>query len=310
MNREEFSTLVSTALEDAVEFAEEKAGQKLLRRLAFQWLYLSNSRLTENIAEEIVKRVFIDEEHINPCVHLGVADILEDGSLLIVGIVSGHAPRPFGANGTERQGPFVPIVGISFLNKLAGVKDSWSPDKLFSFITPDTNKARTPWHVRPDIPKLPDKLREDLNGITPSRDGDLTYWPCAARMKDGTVLVCVYVVSEEPYIRHWGIYPQQDRGKSHISVADVDALAESPRRLPARFADKLYKSGESGMGYTIFTVVFADGSRQAYGCGNAIDFIRYPEGQDGSDVVDILPHEGRNAEPVRCPEYYWCLFSE
>jgi hypothetical protein len=117
---------------------------------------------------------------------------------------------------------------------------------------------------KPDFPKLPDKLQEDLSTITPSVDGDLTYWPCAARLKDGTVLVCVYVVPEFPYIRHWGVYPQHDRGKSYISLADVDALAESPRQLPARFANKLYKSGESGIGYSIFTVVFAGGSRQAY----------------------------------------------
>ena len=310
MNREQFSTFVSTVLEDVIQFAEEKAGQKLPRRFAFQWLGRSNPRITENIVEQIVKRVFIDEEHIYPCVDLGVGDLLEDGSLLIVGNVSGHAPRSFGQNWTGREGPFVPIVGISFLNKMAGVKDSFSPDTPFSFITPDMNKARTPWHVRPHIPKLPDKLREDLSAITPSRDGDLTYWPCAPRMKDGTVLVCVYVVPEGPYIKHWGVYPEQDRGKSHISVADVDALAESPRRLPARFADKLYESGESGMGYTIFTVVFADGSRQAYGTGNAVDFVRYPDGKGQSDVVDVLPHEGRNAEPVSCPEYYWCLFSD
>jgi hypothetical protein len=34
MNREEFSTLVSTTLEDVVRFAEEKAGQKLRKRTA------------------------------------------------------------------------------------------------------------------------------------------------------------------------------------------------------------------------------------------------------------------------------------
>jgi hypothetical protein len=310
MNREEFSKFVSKVLEDVIQFAEEKAGQKLPRRFAFQWLGRSNPRLTENIVEQIVKRVFIDEEHIYPCVDLGVADLLEDGLLLIVGKVSGHAPRPFGKNWTGREGPFVPIVGISFLNKLAGVKDSWSPDKPFSFITPDMNKARSPWHEKQHIPKLPDKLRDDLSAITPSRDGDLTYWPCAARMKDETVLICVYLVPEGPYIKHWGVYPQQDRGKSYISLLDVDALAESPRRLPAQFANKLYMSGESGMGYTIFTVIFADGSRQAYGTGNAVDFIRYPEGKGLSDVVDVLPHEGRNAEPVSSPEYYWCLFSE
>jgi hypothetical protein len=100
------------------------------------------------------------------------------------------------------------------------------------------------------------------------------------------------VPSPGPYIKHWGVYPQQDRGKSHISVADVDALAERPRRLPARFANKLSESGESGMGYTIFRVVFADGSRQAYGTGNAVDFIRYPDGKGQSDVVDVLPPRG------------------
>src|SRR6266849_8637466 len=126
----------------------------------------------------------------------------------------------------------------------------------------------------PDFPKLPGKLLEDLSRITPSVDGDLTYWPCAARLKDGTGLVCVYVVPELPYIRHWGVYPQQDRGKSYISVADVDALAESSRRLPARLANKLYKSGESGMGRTIFTVVFADGFPSSLRCRQRCRF--YP----------------------------------
>jgi hypothetical protein len=120
--------------------------------------------------------------------------------------------------------------------------------------------------------------------------------------------VCVYVVADGLYIKYWGVYPEQDRHKSYIYVSDVEAFAESPRRLPAQFANKLYASGESGMGYTIFTVVFSDGSRQAYGTGNAVDFIRYPKGP--SDVSDVLPHEGRKANPVPAPKYYWCLFSD
>jgi hypothetical protein len=160
------------------------------------------------------------------------------------------------------------------------------------------------------FPKLPDNLREDLRAIAPSGDGDLLYFPCAARMRDGTVLACVYVVPEGPYIKHWRVYPQQDRGKSYISLSDVGAFAESPRRLPAKFANRLYQSGESGMGYTIFTVVFSDGTRQACGTGNAVDFIRYPEGKGPNDVIDVLPHQGRGAELVNSPEYYWCLFSD
>src|SRR4051812_38281125 len=96
---------------------------------------------------------------------------------------------------------------------------------------------------KPQFPKLPDKLREDLSTITPSADRELTYWQCAARLKDGTVLDCVYVVHKVPYIKLWGVYPQQDREKSYISVPDVDGLADSPTRLPARFANELYRSG-------------------------------------------------------------------
>jgi hypothetical protein len=310
MNREDFSTFVAVALEEAVLCAEQKAGQSLPRTLSFRWNDRSE-RVTENIVEHIVDRVFIDEKHIYPDVDLGVCDLLDDGTLLVVGMVANHPPpRPFGQNAWKGEGPFEPIVGIAFLNKLAGVKDTFSLDKPFHFISRRMAKDKKPWLVRPDIPKLPDKLRDDLSAILPSQCGDLAYWPCAARMKDGTVLVCVYVVLEGPYIRRWGVYPQQDRRKSYISVVDVDALAESPSRLPARLANKLYEAGESGMGYTIFTVVFADGSRQAYGTGNAIDFVAYPEGKGQGDVLDVLPHEGRNAEPASCPEYYWCLFSE
>jgi hypothetical protein len=115
MNREDFSAFVSTTLEEVVRFAEEKAGQKLPRKLAFQWLGRSNPCLTENIVEAIVKRVFMDEERIYSSVDLGVADLLENGALLIIGSVSDDTLRPFGPNREGRQGPFVPIVGISFL---------------------------------------------------------------------------------------------------------------------------------------------------------------------------------------------------
>ncbi len=65
---------------------------------------------------------------------------------------------------------------------------------------------------------------------------------------------------------------------------------DSPARLPARFANKLYRHGESGLGYTIFTVVFADGEKQACVTGNALDFIRYPHGKGPIDVVAVIPH--------------------
>jgi len=82
----------------------------------------------------------MNEEHIYPCVDIGVGDVREDGTLLIVGNVAGYAPRRFGKNWTGRDGPFVPIVGAPFLNKMAGKNDDWSPGESFSFIILDMAK--------------------------------------------------------------------------------------------------------------------------------------------------------------------------
>ena len=64
------------------------------------------------------------------------------------------------------------------------------------------------------------------------------------------------VVPEGPYIKHWGVYPQQDRGKSYISLSDVAALAESPRGERSLRTNCTRAVNLVGMGYTIFTVVF------------------------------------------------------
>ncbi len=162
----------------------------------------------------------------------------------------------------------------------------------------------------PRYSPLPDHLREDLSRITPSHDGDLAYYPCRVTLTNGAILDTVYIQPEGSYIKQWGVYPEDDRGKRSIRIEDVARVEESPFRLPARFATELYWHGESGMGYTIFTVVFADGYRQAYGTGNAVDFIRYPDGKGPADVAEVHPHEGRNLNPVRPPDWYWCLYSD
>jgi hypothetical protein len=159
-------------------------------------------------------------------------------------------------------------------------------------------------------PPLSPTLRQQLERIRPSVSGDLHYYPCEAKLLNGDVLTCVYLVPDHPYLGFWGVYPENDRGKNWIRLQDVAEVVDSSSRLPAKFATKLYKHGESGMGYTIFTVVFWDLSRQAYATGNAVDFIRYPEGKGPKDVLWVLPHRGRNAQPLSCPTYYWCLYSE
>lgn len=148
-----------------------------------------------------------------------------------------------------------------------------------------------------------------MGGIVPSGDNELWYFPCRVTLRDGRILDTVYIEPEIPYLRWWGVYPEDDRGKRFIKIEDVAKVEDSPTRLPVRFANQIYDHGESGMGYTIFTVVFSDGERQACGTGNAVDFIRYPKGKGPNDVAAVLPHEGRNAQPVAAPDWYWCLYS-
>jgi hypothetical protein len=144
MNRADFTSFVQQTLEDVVRYAEEHTGSNLPRPVAFQWLGDRHKRngapLRVGIVEAIVERVYIDEQHIYPCVDIGVGDILDDGTPLVVANVAGYGPRPFQKNWTDRQGPFVYIIGQPFLEKLKA--QTPSSGGAFGFLIPDMNKLR------------------------------------------------------------------------------------------------------------------------------------------------------------------------
>ena len=138
---------------------------------------------------------------------------------------------------------------------------------------------------------------------------DGIYRPCIVTLQDGSVQDRVYLAEAEPWFRRWGVWPEDDSGKLSIDIRNVVAIADSPSRLPPQAANALYDAGESGMGYTLFTVAFADGSSVPFVSGNAIDFIDYPPGQSRDTVVNVVPHAGRDAPAIRqAPLYYWCLY--
>jgi hypothetical protein len=103
-------------------------------------------------------------------------------------------------------------------------------------------------------------------------------------------------------------HPADMRGLDWIHPADVEVVSESPFRLPAQFANKLYAAGESGMGLMIFTLIFSDKKRWECFQGNIIDFPNFPEGKFGRDVVDVLPLVGARIakSPVAPPR--WGVF--
>ena len=142
MTREEFARFVEETLDEVIGLAEQKCGKTLPRLYVFKWLGRTQPLITQNVVEHIVQRVFVDEEHIFPCVDIGVGDLRDDGSLLIVGNVAGYAPRSFGVNWTGRKGPFVHIVGAPLLNRMAGRPAGSFTDDVFGYIIPDMQNLK------------------------------------------------------------------------------------------------------------------------------------------------------------------------
>lgn len=152
---------------------------------------------------------------------------------------------------------------------------------------------------------LPDNIRQALERIPPSKADYLDYFPCRVTLINGAALDSVYIQPEKPFLRQWGFSPE-----TTVFIEDVVKVEDSPSRLPVQFANEIYRGGESGNGYTIFTVIFSDGERQICAAGGPVDFIRYPKGKGPIDVVAVCPHEGRNTPPVWAPQWFWCFYSE
>lgn len=138
--RSEFAAFVEATLEELLRFTEAYTGAALSRKMKFRWLG-DDAPIEHGIVEAIVNKVYLDLEHIYPCVDIGVGDLSDDGYPIIVANISGYSPTSFQENWTGRDGPFVFIIGNPFLEKLAGKKIP--SNRVFGFITPDMKRLRS-----------------------------------------------------------------------------------------------------------------------------------------------------------------------
>ena len=167
----------------------------------------------------------------------------------------------------------------------------------------------TPYQAgRKTYPSLPDHLRAQWEAIVPSITQRLEYRPCSATLKTGVVVPCMYIMDAQTYIDSWGVWPEDDPGKQHVRIEDITSISDSPFRLPVSLANELYGAGESGMGYSAFTLVFADGVELHFVGGGALDFISLPKGRGMADIVRVVPNSGRGQTQFATPKYHWCLF--
>ena len=173
--------------------------------------------------------------------------------------------------------------------------------------------------ARRSYASLSSELRTQLEAVEPSTDfGVINYRPCCVTLATGETRDFVYLVEARTYYQIWGVWPEDDPGKKELPLGRISAIHDSPARLPAALANKLYAAGESGMGYFVFTVVLRDGRQLAFVPGNAVDFPSLPHGVTSSDIVDVLPGTGwaeglRDRPPLpseSAADYLWCLYGE
>ena len=158
-----------------------------------------------------------------------------------------------------------------------------------------------------DIQQISDGLKEQLLRVTPSVDFTMNYRPCKVILKDGQAIDRVFVVEHDSYLMTWGVMPKDDPGKKSIFIEDVKEILESPFRMPADSASKLYDYGESGMGNVLFTVKFDNGQIINALTGNAVDFPPIPAGLTTKNIIEVTPGaQSKNA--IEGPDYFWCLF--
>jgi hypothetical protein len=99
----EFAAFVERTLEEAIQFAEQHTQTALPRKMKFRWLG-HDALMEEGIVEAIVNKVYLDPENIYPCVDIGVGDLSDDGSPIIIANVAGYSPKPFQKIGQAARG--------------------------------------------------------------------------------------------------------------------------------------------------------------------------------------------------------------
>jgi hypothetical protein len=138
-----------------------------------------------------------------------------------------------------------------------------------------------------------------IMAIEPSRTPyNETYWPCELVLTDGRVVPRA-ICRENP---RWS-----DKG-DWINPERIVEIRPSTRRLPAPLAEKLYRAGESGMGYLIYVLELQSGETLACFSAGIVDFPGIPVGIRTEDMREVYPHQGRAMTIHNDPTFEWCDF--
>lgn len=164
------------------------------------------------------------------------------------------------------------------------------------------------WTYEPrHYPAMPEALRAQLSGIEPTvREDGHRYWPVQAILNDGRTIDGVCVMDGEAYMasfeRPW---PELLRDAETVSVLDVAAFRECPRRLAPALADKLRRSDEFKVGAWAYSLIMTDGVTWPVMIEVLLDFTCLPPGHSVADIVDVTPLVSGELHPAG--RHTWCL---
>jgi len=134
-------------------------------------------------------------------------------------------------------------------------------------------------------------------------------------LRQGELYERVYVMDRDTYVQLGGIWPDPPDGTSALAIENIDWIEDSPHRLTPEIATKIYEAGETGLGYRVFTLLLENGTRLPYSTGRQVDFLELPPGVTTWDIVDVLPHvgreffQGKGFQPyTHAGSFDWCLY--
>lgn len=185
------------------------------------------------------------------------------------------------------------LLGVTALSAMAAI-----PRAARAAIDPAEQK----------FPLITRALAAELKVIEPSVAKNTKLYPCLATLTDGRQIDGVYMVDAGAFLK---IDDLSDR--TVLPLSRVAHIENSPTRLPAKLANQIYRSGEYGMGYYVFTLVFDDGSRLPCRTGDLVDFLDLPDAFAARKIARVLPHVGDKVVPLGKPQGHsaaavWCPF--
>jgi len=161
-----------------------------------------------------------------------------------------------------------------------------------------------------ELGTLSEEMAAQVEAIGASRATGIERSPCIATMLDGERVERVIVVEVVEAAAPW-MLPASDAGPygRAIDIRKVATLEDSPERLPADLASRVYMAGETAKDQFEFVIVLTDGSEVGCRTGAVVDYPGLPKDVTTADVADVRVLTRADSSGERRPtDFRYCYY--